>query len=741
MALTPELRKGIDQIRNYLFGGGYPDPMSNAEQLSFLFFFYLIEGLDYDNQLRAKATKQEYKSMFDGEWTVVNPLNSSDKKSTILAERLRWSVWAKGMTGESLVRFVRDEVFPFYTSIADKSAMNFMDGARLGIDEPTVLTQVIGLIDNLRLDQADADTKGDLFEYVLKQIKQAGELGQFRTPRHVIRAVVEMVDPKIGETIYDPAAGTAGFLVAAYNHIRLANSSANAIEEVDMDGKLALRGWGDKLNSSQNSLLGTNTFYGNDVDPKMVRLATMNLTLRGLPNVHILKRNALTTSMDKTEKSELNLPLDGYDVVLANPPFSGSVDRDRIVDDVRVGSTSATEILFLKYMLNSIKMGGRCGVVVPEGILERPSGAHIELRRQLIENNEIEAIVSFPSGVFLPYATVKTSVIIFKKGGSTKDILFLNIENDGYKMDANHETPIAADDLPEIISLFENREKLKVNWLSRDADKDWHEKWWVANIEEINKGEFNLSANQYKPKNSTTIQNFQLNHDLESLIESNLLGDEILNSLKVGIAKFFTDIELNEKKYLVEKVRLKEVATVGSGNGFPIRYQGKKEGELPFYKVSDMNSAGNEMYMFKSNNYLSVDDRSQLRATVFPKETIIFPKIGAAIATNKKRILTQDSCFDNNVMGLIVSNKIKPLYLYALLLNKNISDFASDSNPPSIRKSKVEDWLINVPSIDVQNQFEEKFVLLVHLIKNQSIVLQNSKKLFDSFLGKYFSTL
>jgi len=443
--------------------------------------------------------------------------------------------------------------------------------------------------------------------------------------------------------------------------------------------------------------------------------------------------------MDKTEKSEFNLPLDGYDVVLANPPFSGSVDRDRIVDDVKVGSTTATEILFLKYMLNSVKIGGRCGVVVPEGILERPSGAHIELRRQLIENNEIEAIISFPSGVFLPYATVKTSVIIFKKGGSTKDILFLNVENDGYKMDANHETPINKDDLPEIISLFKNRKKLKVDWLSRESDKDWHEKWWVANLEEINRDEFNLSASQYRPQNSTTIQNFQLNQDLEKLIESNLLSNEILNNLKLGVAKLFSELELNENNNWVEKVKLKEVATVGSGNGFPISYQGKKEGELPFYKVSDMNTVGNEMYMFTSNNYISIADKSQLRATLFPKETIIFPKIGAAIATNKKRILTQDSCFDNNVMGLTASNKIKPLYLYALLLNKNISDFASDSNPPSIRKSKVEDWIINVPSIEVQNKFEEKFVLLVELIKNESIILQNSKKLFDSFLGKYFS--
>lgn len=538
MALTPELRKGIDQIRNYLFGGGYPDPMSNAEQLSFLFFFYLIEGLDYDNQLRAKATKQEYKSMFDGEWTVVNPLNSPDKKLTIPAEYLRWSVWAKGMTGESLVRFVRDEVFPFYTSIADKSAMNFMDGARLGIDEPTVLTQIIGLIDNLRLDQADADTKGDLFEYVLKQIKQAGELGQFRTPRHIIRAIVEMIDPKVGESIYDPAAGTAGFLVAAYNHIRLANSSPNATEEVDMDGKLVLRGWGDKLNSSQNSLLGTGTFYGNDVDPKMVRLATMNLTLRGLPNVHILKRNALTTSMDKTEKSELGIPLDGYDVVLANPPFSGSVDRDRIVDDVKVGSTTSTEILFLKYMLNSIKIDGRCGVVVPDGVLTTNSNAHKELRRQLVENNTVEAVMSLPGGVFQPYSGVKTSVIIFKRGGTTKNVLFLNVENDGYKLDSNHDVSIGDDDLPKLIEVFfDKKEKLK-EWESHKSEVEWDKNWWFASNERIKDNDLNLSANRYKPeKHSLRI------HESPSKILSQLI--EIEENILKKLTQLNVDVGSN----------------------------------------------------------------------------------------------------------------------------------------------------------------------------------------------------
>lgn len=214
MPLTSNIRQKVDQIRDYLFGGGYPDPMNNAEQLAFLFYFYLSEGQDRDSISRARITKRKYTSIYAGDWRLKNPLNApKEGRKTIPKDRLRWSVWAKALSGENLVRFVRDEVFAFHTDVASNGAVNFMDGARLGIDDTTVLTQVVNLVDELRLDQADADTKGDLFEHVLKQISQAGELGQFRTPRHIIRAIVQMVDPQIGESVYDPAAGTAGFLV------------------------------------------------------------------------------------------------------------------------------------------------------------------------------------------------------------------------------------------------------------------------------------------------------------------------------------------------------------------------------------------------------------------------------------------------------------------------------------------------------------------------------------------------
>lgn len=561
MPLTPDMRRSIDQIRDYLFGGGYPDPVSNAEQLSFLFFFYLIEGIDTENKLKAKVLKLPYESLFDGDWKLRNPLNatvsapfalsspqsghieghastsSARTALTIPRDRFRWSVWARGLSGEALVRFVRDEVFAFVAELGERGAHNFMSGARLSIDEPTVLTQVVNLVDGLRLDQSDADTKGDLFEHVLRQIKQAGELGQFRTPRHIIRTIVEMIAPKVGETIYDPAAGTAGFLVAAYNHIRLANSSPGAIHEAELDGKMQKRGLGDKLSAAQVSALQTATFFGNDVDPKMVRLATMNLTLRGLANVRILLRNVLTTTLDNERKAELGLPAEGFHVVLANPPFAGRVDKDRVVEEVKVGTSTATELLFLKYMMDSLRPGGRCGVIVPEGVLFGSTTAHKELRRQLIENNRVEAVLSLPGGVFQPYSGVKTSVLFFRKGGSTENVLFLHADNDGYKLDANHDTPIEADDLPGLIDAYQNKEQRWGAWQARDSGAEWTDKYWFADAATLRANDFNLSAGRYRPMSQSAVEHRDPRELLDELaaIEAEIV--EEVEALRVVLAE------------------------------------------------------------------------------------------------------------------------------------------------------------------------------------------------------------
>jgi type I restriction enzyme M protein len=538
MSLTPLLRQDIDDISNYLFGGGYPDPVSNTEQLAFLFFFYLADGLDTQAQARARLIKKTVASIYGGDWKLRNPLNAValGGGDIIPRERFRWSQWARALSGENLARFMRDEVFPFYAEVASKSATNFMDGARLVIDEPVVLTQIVGKVDNLRLDEHDADTKGDLFEYLLKRIKTAGELGQFRSPRHIIRVIVAMLDPKIGETCYDPAAGTAGFIAAILDHIKLANSTPDGIESVELDGKRIPRGNGNALSAAKWRVLQEQTFFGNDVDPKMVRLATMNLTLRGLPDVRIYQRNVLTTTLDAERKRELGLH-DGYHVVAANPPFAGRVDKDRIVDDVKVGNSTATELLFIKYMMDCLLDDGRCGVIVPEGVLFGATGAHKELRRQLIENNRVEAVLSLPGGVFQPYAGVKTSVLFFRKGGNTDRVLFLHADNDGFKLDANHDTAIEADDLPGLVEAYRNRGTLYADWQARDPDSEWKSKWWFADAAIIRTNDFNLSAGRYRPMNQTAIEHRDPRELLDELaaIEAEIV--EEVEALRVALAE------------------------------------------------------------------------------------------------------------------------------------------------------------------------------------------------------------
>jgi type I restriction enzyme M protein len=210
----------------------------------------------------------------------------------------------------------------------------------------------------------------------------------------------------------------------------------------------------------------------------MVSLASMNLALRGLPDVRILKRNVLTTSFDRQLEAEKNLPLHGYIVILANPPFSGRLDR--IVDDAKIGASTATELLFVKYMIDILKRRGGCGVVVPEGVLSNSRVAHKELRRMLMQNNRVEPLLSLPGDVFQPYSGVKTLVVIFGQGGRTERVMFLHASNDGFKLDANHEQPIEADDLPGLIAAFNSREELFADWRGRNAPQTWTENWWFA---------------------------------------------------------------------------------------------------------------------------------------------------------------------------------------------------------------------------------------------------------------------
>jgi type I restriction enzyme M protein len=269
----------------------------------------------------------------------------------------------------------------------------------------------------------------------------------------------------------------------------------------------------------------------------MVRLATMNLTLRGLPNVRILLRNVLTTTLDPEKREELQLPEEGYHVVLANPPIAGKIDNDRVVDDVKVGNSKSTEVLFLKYMMESLRPGGRCGVIVPEGLLFGSTGAHKEIRRQLIENNRVEAVMSLPGGVFQPYSGVKTSVLLFRKGDTTERVLFLHVDNDGYKLDANHDTPIAEDDLSGLVAAYRERDAKFAEWTKRDANEPWHQKWWLAEAAELRANEFNLSAGRYRPVNASTAVHRDPRELLDELAELEREISEEVSALREALAE------------------------------------------------------------------------------------------------------------------------------------------------------------------------------------------------------------
>ena len=253
------------------------------------------------------------------------------------------------------------------------------------------------------------------------------------------------------------------------------------------------------------------------------------ITVRMITGDHLVTAEAIG--------AELGLPPEGFHVILANPPFSGRVDRDRIVEDVKVGTTTATELLFLKYMMDSLRPGGRCGVIVPEGVLFGSTGAHKELRRQLIENNRVEAVLSLPGGVFQPYSGVKTSVLFFRKGGSTDKVLFLHADNDGYKLDANHDTPIEADDLPGLVAVYHEKEANFATWQVRDPDAEWTAQWWFADAATLRANDFNLSAGRYRPLSQAAVEHRDPREILDELaaIEAEIV--EEVEALKAILAE------------------------------------------------------------------------------------------------------------------------------------------------------------------------------------------------------------
>jgi len=465
LQLKEEYKQKISRLNNYLWGAGLKDPISRIQQMSFLFFLKMLEEQNTALEQEAQLTKRKYKSIFEGK-----------------NEKYRWSEWAH-KSGEELFKFVRDKVFPFMEKLSDgrKNIRKMFHGAKFLIPDGVTLKRALDIIDEIDFSQLDTDVKGDLYEELLNQIEAAGELGQFLTPRHIIRYIVQMVNPKIGEMVFDPACGSGGFLLGAYERIKLQNSDPKLISKYNG----TKRGPGDKLSQKQWHFLQQETFFGQDVDPEMSRLTLMNFFLHGLEEPDINRKDTIAGSEDEED-------LRRYDLVMTNPPFAGKVDKERIKKSLPVKSTK-TQILFLGYVIDALKPNGRAGIILPEGTLFGTNKDDKEIRRYLLENCQLQAVVSMPGGVFQPYAGVKTSVFIFKKKPQPKldedeKIWFFNMQGDGSSLSAAKKFgPQYKNDIPKLIELWNK---------NRTIQKPYS---WFTPVKKIINNDYILSANAYNP--------------------------------------------------------------------------------------------------------------------------------------------------------------------------------------------------------------------------------------------------
>ena len=423
--ITGEIKSKVDKLWTTFWNNGISNPLSVIEQISYLLFIKRLDDLELAKERKAQRLGQPVK----------NPLFSQEQQT------LRWSHFKNLSDAEEMLRIIRDRAFPFIknlggTAVETAYARHMKDAVFL-IANPALLTNVVTQIEQIPME--DRDTKGDLYEYMLSKLTTAGTNGQFRTPRHIIKMMVELMQPGAREIICDPACGTGGFLVAAAEYLR---------DLKDSDGNLILNAPGNREH------FNSEMFHGFDFDGTMLRIGSMNLMLHGIEDPKIEARDSL--SEDYSGISE------AFTMILANPPFKGSVEKSTIAKDLtKIISTTKTELLFLPLFLRLLKIGGRAAVIVPDGVLFGSSKAHKSIRKTLIENHKLDGVVSMPSGVFKPYAGVSTAVIIFTKVGVEKDgtdyVWFYDMKADGLSLDDKRQ-PIEENDIPDLLEKWYNRD-------------------------------------------------------------------------------------------------------------------------------------------------------------------------------------------------------------------------------------------------------------------------------------------
>lgn len=449
--ITGDLKNKVDKVWETFWTGGITNPLTVIEQFTYLLYIKGLDDKEKQKEMDAELLGLDYEGIFP-----------EDKP------RIRWSIFSN-MGPDEMFKVVSEEVFPFIKDLGGKKSVysKFMKDATFVIPTPSLLARVVAGINGLMQasnSEGKKDTLGDLYEYLLSKLSTAGTNGQFRTPRHIIDMIVKMMKPTPEDVIVDPAAGSAGFLVSSGEYLKENHSDMFLVQ-------------------SLREHFNQKMFHGFEMDGTMLRIGAMNMMLHGVDNPNISYRDSLSEQNKDTEK---------YTMVLANPPFKGSLDYDSVSDDLlKITKTPKTELLFLTLFLRMLKKGGRCASIVPDGVLFRASNAHKSIRKEIVENHKLEAIISMPSGVFKPYAGVSTAIIIFTKtgAGGTDNVWFYDMQSDGYTLDDKRKA-VETNDIPDIISRF--------NKLDDEQERKRTEQSFLVKVEEIRENDYNLSFNKFR---------------------------------------------------------------------------------------------------------------------------------------------------------------------------------------------------------------------------------------------------
>ena len=445
--MEKSIQNKVDAIWLDFANGGMTDPLSVIKQITYLLFIKGLDEVETNNEQTEQLLGVKFNRIFDEEH-----------------QDCRWSKF-KNLSADAMFNTMTTKIFPFIKNLKagkDSSFSKYMEKAMFMVPSALVLEKVVTKLDSIPMK--DRDTKGDIYEYLLSKLATAGRNGQFRTPRHIIKMMVELIKPTPIDTICDPACGTGGFLLEASEYLR--------------------KNYPDIFNSESTKYHFNNEmFYGFDTYDTMLSISAMNMIMHGIDNPNIEYKDSASGENSDTEK---------YSVILANPPFKGSIDETTISPSLlKICNTKKTELLFLALFLRSLKIGGRCACIVPDGVLFGSSNAHKAIRKEIVENNKLEAIISMPSGVFQPYAGVSTAVMIFTKTttGGTDKVWFYDMTADGFSLDAKR-TPTKESDIPDIIERYSN--------LSVEESRKRTDKSFFVSKGEILKNDYDLSINKYK---------------------------------------------------------------------------------------------------------------------------------------------------------------------------------------------------------------------------------------------------